>query len=245
LVVSGVHVQDWCNRIAGTNKSKGVMELSNRIWLENSRGRHFSRIKLTYEIAPNIVSENTALRLLDKFIQRGYLEECTCHRVAGVFGLQPTSKFLSEFEQFVTRMIRDHNQFGFAFNQDKVVRDDFVIWTQRSGNIIDAVSTEKWLGVSPNELIGADLRAILSGGWVEDMGGEAALRKRMEDSFDQMATDGRHIIITPTCINRAANSLVQTKVILNLINRSQHHRGNSSELIRRGAYEVIQFTGNS
>ena len=221
------------------------MALSNRIWLENKRGRHLSRIKLTYGIAPRIVSENTALRLIEKFIQRGYLEECTCHRESGALGLQPTRKFLGQFEEIVTRMIRAHDQFGFVFTPDRVVREDFVIWTQQSGTIVDAVGTEKWLGVSPNELIGAHLRTIFSDEWVEDMGGEAALRKRMEESFDHMVMDGCHIIITPTCTNRATNSLVQTKVVLNIIERSQHKRGKSSEMIRRAAYEVIHNTADS
>ncbi len=105
------------------------MALSNRIWLENSRGRHFSRIKLTYEISPRIVSENTALRLIEKLIHRGYLEECTCHREAGAPGIEPTKKFLRDFEEFITRMIRDHDQFGFIFKLDRAGREDFVIWS--------------------------------------------------------------------------------------------------------------------
>ena len=159
-VSSEVHVRDWCDLAAGSNKRKGIMALSNRIWLENSRGRHFSRIKLTYEIAPRIVSENTALRLIEKFIQRGYLKECTCHLEAGAPGIQPTRKFLSEFEELVTRMVRDHAQFGFQFEPDQDVREDFVIWSERNGNIIDAVGTEKWLGVSSKELVGNNLRSI-------------------------------------------------------------------------------------
>ncbi len=221
------------------------MALSNRIWLENNRDRHLSRIKLTYEIAPRIVSENTALRLIEKCIQRGYLEECTCHREAGAPGIQPTRKFLIEFEELVTRMVRDHDQFGFVFTPDRAIREDFVIWTQRSGNIIDAVGTEKWLGISPKELVGGNLQSIFSDEWIESTGGETELQSRIEDSFDQMVTDGRHIVLTPTCINRATNSLAHTKVILNLTKRSQHKRGKSSEPIRRGAYEVIRSTIDS
>lgn len=243
-MVSGIHAQEWCNRISGSNKSKGVLELSNRIWVENSRGRHFSRIKLTYEIAPRIVSENTALRLIEKFIQRGYLEECTCHREAGASGIKPTRKFLDEFEQTVARMIRDYEQFGFAFTQGRVAREDFVIWTQRSGNIIDAVGTEKWLGVFPKEMIGTNIFSILSEEWVESRGGPTAVQKRMEISFDHMVFDGRHIVLTPVCLNKSNNSRVHTKVFLNVIERSQHKRGKSLEPIRRGAYEVIQNTDN-
>jgi hypothetical protein len=245
MVSSEVHARDWCDLAAGSNKSKGIMALSNRIWLENSRGRHFSRIKLTYEISPRVVSENTAFRLIEKFIQCGYLKECTCHREAGAPGIEPTKKFLRDFEAFVTRMIRDHDQFGFAFKPDRAGREDFVIWSQRNGNIIDAVGTEKWLGASPKELVGGNLQTIFSDEWIESRGGPVALRKRMEESFDHMVVDGRHIVITPTCKNRATNSLVHTKVILNLTMRSQHKRGKSSEPIRRGAYEVIRNTVDS
>lgn len=218
------------------------MALSNRIWLENNRGRHFSRIKLTYEIAPRVVSENTALRLIETFIQRGYLTECTCHREGGAPGIKPTKKFLVEFEQVVSRMIRDHDLFGFVFTPEKIIREDFVIWSYQNGDITDAVGTEKWLGISSKELIGANIKAIFSDEWIDSMGGNILLQRRIEETFDQMNADGRHITLTPTCVNRATNSLVHTKVFLSLINHSQHNRGKFSEPIRRGAYEVILNT---
>lgn len=245
LASSETHIRDWSDRIAGSKRPKGVMALSCCIWLEDSRGRHFSRIKLTYEIAPRVVSENTALRLIEKCIRRGYLKECTCHREAGAPGIRPTKKFLVEFEEFVTRMIRDHDQFGFAFIPDRLVREDFVIWSQRGGNIVDAVGTEKWLGVSSKEMVGADLKSIFSYEWTESMGGEVAVQSRLEETFDQMAADGRQVVITPTCINRAANTVLRTKVFLKLNMRSQHTRGKFSEPIRRGAYEVLKNTVKS
>jgi len=87
---SEIHVRDWCDQIAGSNKVKSVMALSYRIWLEHIRDWHFSRIKLTYEISPRVVSENTALRIIENFIGRGYLTECNCHFEAGVHGIRPT-----------------------------------------------------------------------------------------------------------------------------------------------------------
>lgn len=218
------------------------MALTSRIWLEHNRGRHLSRIKLTYEISPRIVSENTALRLIENCIQLQYLEECSCHREAGAAGIKPTRKFLKEFEAVVSRMIRDHDQFGFMFKPERVVSEDFVIWSNRNGDIIDAVGTEKWLGVKPKELIGDNLENIYCSEWIGDNGGKTAFRKRIKTSFDDMVSDGRHIVLTPTCINRTNNKLLQTKAILNLTHRSQHKRGKSSEPVKRGAYEVLSIS---
>ncbi len=242
LLASEIHIRDWCESVAGSNKQKGTMALTSRIWLEHNRDRHLSRIKLTYEISPRIVSENTAFRLIENCIQRGYLEECSCHHEAGAAGIKPTRKFLKKFEDFASRMIRDHDQFGFLFKPERAISEDFVIWTKRNGEIIDAVGTEKWLGFNPKELIGNNLEAIYCRDWIAERGGKTAFQKRLKTTFDNMATDGRHVVLTPTLINQTNNKLVQTKATLNLTRRSQHNRGKSSEPVRRGAYEVLNIS---
>lgn len=239
LLANETHARNWCDKVAGSSKPKGIMALTCRIWLEHNRGRHLSRIKLTYEISPRIVSENTALRLIEICIQRGYLEECSCHREAGAAGIKPTRKFLKEFEDDVSRMIRSYDQFGFVFNPAGVISEDFVIWSNRDGAILDAVGTENWLGVNPKELIGDNLETIYCDEWITERGGIISLKKQMKTTFDQMLFDGRHVVLTPTCINQTDNSLIKTKVRLNLHHRSQHNRGKSSELVKRGAYEIL------
>ncbi len=216
------------------------MPLTSRVWLEHNRGRHLSRIKLTYEICPRIACENTALHLIENCIQRGYLEECSCHREAGAAGIKPTRKFLREYEEILSRMVRDYDQFGFTFKSERVISEDFVIWSDRNGDILDAVGTEKWLGFNPKELIGENLEAIYCSEWITQLGGKTAFQKRLKTTFDQMASDGRHVILTPTCINQTNNSLLHTKVKLNLHHHPYHKRGKASKLVRRGAYEVLK-----
>lgn len=235
-----VHVRDWCERVTGSVKPMAILPLSLRVWLEHKRGRHFSRIKLSYEISPRIVSENTALRLIEKFIDRGYLAECRCHRESNTSGIKPTRKFLKEFEDVGSRMIRDFNQYGFVFKPERVVFEDFVIWSDRRGDILDAVDTERWLGVEPANLIGENLEIIFSDEWISGNGGRTAFQKGLITTFDQMVTDGRHVILTPVCVNRKNNMLIHTKAVLTPTHRAQHSRGKYSEPVRRSAYEVLK-----
>jgi hypothetical protein len=176
---SEVHVRDWSDQIVGSNKVKAVMALSYRIWLEHIRGRHFSKIKLTYEISPRVVSENTALRVIEKFISRGYLAECSCHFEAGVHGIRPTKKFITEFEVIITKMIRDFDQFGFVYMSERATRHDFLIWSLRDGTIVDSVGTKKWLGVSEKELLGTKLYKLFSEEWISLFGGMEAQKKSL------------------------------------------------------------------
>ncbi len=137
-------------------------------------------------------------------------------------------------------MVQDHNQFGFTFEPKRIISEDFVIWSDRKGDILDAVGTEKWLGFNPKELIGENLKAIYCSKWIAQLGGKTAFQKRLKMTFDQMASDGRHVILTPTCINQTNNSLLHTKVKLSLHHHPYHKRGKASELVRRGAYEVLK-----
>ncbi len=233
---SEVHVRDWCDQIAGSNKLKAVMALSYRIWLEHIRDRHFSRIKLTYEISPRVVSENTALRIIEKFIGRGYLTKYSCHFEAGVHGIRPTEKFLTEFEIIISRMIRDFDQFGFIYMSERATRHDFLLWSLRNGTIVDAVGTNKWLGVSPKELIGTEIYNLFSEDWISIYGGIEALRKVSIDTYDQMLLDSRHVVVAPIFINKRTNTPVYTRLLLGLSKRPYKKK---TVLVRRGLYEII------
>ena len=241
-------LRNWNDKIAGSNKLKGVMPLACRVWLEHNRGRHFSRIKLTYEIAPRVVSENTALRMIEKFIDRGYLKECGCHGQGGAPGLKPTEKFISEFEETLVGMIRNFDSNGFLFSPEKTNREDFILWSTREGKIIDAVHTEEWLGVQPHELIGTRVQSLFADDWVKVYGGPTGLNQNFKDTFDQIFQDSRRIVLTPTLVNQADGSLVQTKVLLSMVHSRVHGKPCPHEKtpspIRRSAYEVLKTSKN-
>ncbi|MBC8339875.1 MAG: hypothetical protein ISR51_02210 [Rhodospirillales bacterium] len=233
-------IRDMNEKFTNSNKLKGLMPLASRIWLEHNRGRHFSRIKLTYEIAPRVVSENTALRTIEKFIQGGYLKECKCHRESGAAGLQPTKKFLNIYEKTISRMIRDFEQAGFMFSHEDSHREDFIIWSTRPGEIVDAVNTEKWLGLAPHELLGTQVQSLFSDDWIQVYGGMKGLNKHFRETFDQIGVDSRRVVLTPTLVNQVDGSLVYTKVILGLSRRWQRLHGKAALPVRRVSYEVLQ-----
>ena len=144
-------LRNWNDKIAGSNKLKGVMLLAYRVWLEHNRGRHFSRIKLTYEIAPRVVSENTALQMIEKFIDRGYLKECGCHGQGGAPGLKPTEKFISEFEETLAGMIRNFDSKGFFFpRRRRTGRTSFSGPPAREKSLMRSIRKSGWASSPTN-----------------------------------------------------------------------------------------------
>ena len=107
------------------------------------------------------------------------MAECSCHYEAGVHGIRPTKKIITEFQVIITKMIRDFDQFGFVYMSERAPRHDFLIWSLRDGTIVNSVGTKKWLGVSEKELLGTKLFKLFSEEWISLYGGMEAQKKSL------------------------------------------------------------------
>mgnify|MGYP002276996785 FL=1 len=187
LLVNTPNIVRYSREISGPH-AQTVYYLSHTIHTEAERENYLTKMKLAYAISPHFVSESTAIRIINAFVDKGFLFEDG----NGTSGrgraktLRPTPKFYRSYFKTLEGMAKTFAHYGFSHSEEKVQLADMILLTARDGTIMLAHSQKGFFGYELEEITSKSLFDVIAPETIENYSGLPAFTEFFERVFDRL-----------------------------------------------------------
>lgn len=170
LLFNTTTVRAFVDEVDSRVQAFPVLTMANRIYLSIGASVGLRRSMLVVDVAPELMSQASAFRLVERFVAAGMLAEADG-------GLIPTDRFLRLYESFAENFVANLESQGVSVDEAAGPPADFALWRAANFSYVHSQNAETWLGYRDAELRKMTLFDVTAPETFEWYGGVATTRE--------------------------------------------------------------------